>query len=155
MDKTDISILRMLQADYKRSVKSIASELHLTSTPVFERIKKMEREGIIDKYSLKINPEALGLNLRAFCTVSLEAHDHTQLNRFAKEIKALDEVIACYHVTGPFDYLLHILVEDMEAYQQFVIQKLSKMSSIRQVQSFFVMNELISSDGFRLDHLTI
>jgi DNA-binding Lrp family transcriptional regulator len=153
MDKTDLEILRILQKDAKRPVKSIASELHLTSTPVFERIKKLEKSGVIEGYSARINREMLDLSLVVFCSVSLGAHDHTQLKKFAKDVKKLPEVVACYHVTGPFDYLLHVLVSDMKVYQQFIGEKLSKLDHIRQVQSFFVMTEIIENKGVLVENM--
>jgi Lrp/AsnC family leucine-responsive transcriptional regulator len=153
MDHTDIEILRIIQKDAKRPVKSIASELHLTTTPVFERIKKLENKGVIENYGAHISREKLGLSLMAFCSVSLGAHDHKQLAKFAREVQQLSEVMACYHVTGPFDYLIQVLVPDMEIYQQFITQKLSKLDNIRQVQSFFVMTELIKNEGVKLDML--
>lgn len=145
LDNTDISILAFLQNDSKLTNKEIAAQLNLTTTPVYERIKRMEREGIIDKYVALVNPEKVGLQLTAFCDVSLKEHSKDFIEKFEQEISAFSEVSECYHIAGTFDYLLKIFVVDMSAYQNFIIHKLATLENIGKVQSSFVMTTVKKS----------
>ena len=124
LDKTDIQILSFLQQDSKLTNKEIAAQLNLTTTPVYERIKRMERENIIEKYVALINPDKVGLQLTAFCDISLKEHSREFIEKFELEISAFSEVSECYHIAGMFDYLLKVFVTDMSAYQNFIINKL-------------------------------
>lgn len=146
LDATDRSILQLLQEDAKLTIKEIAAKLSLTTTPVHERIKKLEKENYITGYRATLNRKKLSLGLMVFCNVSLEAHHSEYIAQFEKDIQQFDEVVECYHVAGTFDYLLKILVNNMDTYQEFVTQKLAALSNIRNVQSFFVMTE-VKSEG--------
>lgn len=151
LDKTDIQILGFLQNDSKLTNKEIAAQLNLTTTPVYERIKKMEREGIIDKYVALINPLKVGLQLTAFCNVSLKEHSKNFIEKFEHEISQFSEVNECYHIAGMYDYLLRVVIADMSAYQNFIINKLATLENIGQVQSSFVMTKIKSSTAIDLE----
>lgn len=151
LDNTDISILAFLQNDSKLTNKEIAAQLNLTTTPVYERIKRMEREGIIDKYVALVNPEKVGLQLTAFCDVSLKEHSKAFIEKFEQEISAFSEVSECYHIAGTFDYLLKIFVPDMSAYQNFIIHKLATLENIGKVQSSFVMTTVKKSTALNVE----
>lgn len=142
LDTTDLALLDLLQQDAKLTHKELAERLHLSTTPVFERIKRLEREGYIRAYVALIDRQRLGLGLLAFCDVSLKEHQMAYLHRFEQDVRALPEVVACYHIAGLFDYLLQVVVPDMEAYQRFVTQKLAALDHIGRVQSSFVMTEI-------------
>ncbi|MGW8121528.1 Lrp/AsnC family transcriptional regulator [Roseivirga echinicomitans] len=142
MDRVDKQILRLLQLDAKRTTKEIAAELGLTTTPVHERIKKLEREGYIQQYSIRIDRKKVGLMMMAFCSVSLKNHERSFIEKFEEDIQLLDEVIDCYHIGGMFDYLLKVLVPDMDGYQRFISKKLADLDNIGNVQSSFVMSEI-------------
>ena len=146
MDQIDKRILHILQADAKMTTKEVATQLNLTTTPVYERIKRLEREGFINGYKAVLDRKKLDLGLMVFCNVSLEAHSVDLIQKFEDEVQQLDEVVACYHIAGLFDYLLQVLIKDMDLYQEFVTQKLAGLSNIRKVQSFFVMTE-VKKDG--------
>ena len=150
LDKTDIQILSFLQKDSKLTNKEIAAQLNLTTTPVYERIKKMEREGVIDRYVALINPSKVGLQLTAFCNVSLKEHSKEFIEQFEHEISKFSEVNECYHIAGMYDYLLRVIVADMSAYQNFIINKLATLENIGQVQSSFVMTKIKSSTAINL-----
>ena len=142
LDATDKQILNLLQEDAKRTNKEIAEKLHMTTTPVFERIKKLEREGFIQKYVALVDRKKAQRSLVAFCDVSLKEHTTEYLECFQKDVQSLEEVIECYHIAGMFDYLLKVVVPDMETYQNFVAKKLASLDNIGRVQSSFVMTEI-------------
>lgn len=141
-DPTDHRILKLLQQDGKIRIKEIATSLGMTNTPVFERIKRLEKEGLIKGYTALVDREKLGFHLVAFCTVSLEGHITDYLDQFVNDIHQLPEVVECYHIAGMFDYLLKIYTRDMADYQRFITQKLASLPNIRRVQSSFVMTEI-------------
>ncbi len=146
LDQTDKKILELLQSDSNRNVKQIAAMLNLTATPVYERIKKMEKAGIIEKYVARVSPEKLGLELLVFSHVSLKEHTREFLSKFENEVLALKEVIECHHVSGEHDYLLKVMVKNMADYRQFLTNKLAKIKNIGNVHSSFVVGE-IKKDG--------
>ena len=142
IDAIDKRIIQMLQKDGKMKIKEIANELNMTNTPVFDRIKRLEKAGVIKGYSTIVDKEKLGYHLVAFCSVTLESHHKEYLNQFVTDVKSLEEVFECYHIAGMFDYLLKIYVKDMVDYQIFITQKLASLPNIGRVQSSFVMTEV-------------
>jgi len=142
IDATDKQILNLLQEDAKYTNKEIADKLNMTTTPIFARIKKLEREGFIQKYVALVDRKKAQLSLVAFCDVSLKEHTTEYLECFQKDVQLLEEVIECYHIAGMFDYLLKVVVPDMETYQNFVAKKLASLDNIGRVQSSFVMTEI-------------
>lgn len=146
-DEIDKCLLRLLQADGKSTIKELAGKLNLTTTPVYERIKRLEKGGVIKSYRATVDRKKIGLSLMVFANISLQEHHSSQIAKFQKDILQFPEVIACYHIAGMFDYLVHALVRDMEAYQQFVTTKLASLENIGKVQSSFVMTEVKALDG--------
>jgi DNA-binding Lrp family transcriptional regulator len=146
-DATDKAILNLLQKDAKITIKEIANQLKLSTTPVFERIKRLERNNIIQKYTAMIDRKKVALALVAFCDVSLKEHAEQYLVKFEQEVQSLSEVVECYHIAGTYDYLLKVVVKDMEAYQHFVSKKLAVLENIGRVQSSFVMKEIKNFEG--------
>ncbi len=142
LDKTDAKLIEILQIDSSQSVKQIASQLNLSNTPVYERIKKLEKIGVIDGYSIKINPKKIGKELLVFTNVSLKEHSKTFLLNFEKKVKQLDEVIECYHVSGEHDYLLKVLVKNMQDYRNFLTETLAEIANIGNVHTSFVVSEI-------------
>lgn len=143
-DKIDLRILDLLLKDSKMTIKEISKATNLSSTPVYERIRKMENEGIIQSYTVRLDKKKLGLGLSVFCQISLEIHHKDIIEAFEARISQFEEVIACYHLAGIMDYLLYISVADMNAYQDFLKNKLASMENIRKVQSSFVLTEVKS-----------
>lgn len=142
LDSYDHRILEALQRDCKLTVKELAQQVGLSATPVHERVKKLERSGVIRAYVALLDPGSIGLNLCAFCNVSLKQHSQEYLIRFEQEVLQFREVLECYHTAGGFDYLLKILVSDMGAYQDFLVNRLAAFEYIGKVQSSFVMTEV-------------
>ncbi|MEJ2004717.1 MAG: Lrp/AsnC family transcriptional regulator [Cyclobacteriaceae bacterium] len=147
LDATDRKILSLLQQNAKLTTQELASELNLTKTPVFERIKKLEREGYISGYSARLDREKMGLGLMVFCNVTLDAHQLKFLEKFESDVQELQEVVACYHTGGTYDYLLQVIVPDMKTYYDFVTHKLARLDNIHNVQSSFVLKEVKEFDG--------
>ncbi len=142
LDNTDRRIIDLLQSDAKLTNKEVAAQLNMTTTPVYERIKRMEEDGYIRKYVALADKDKLGLSILAFCNVSLKEHARDYLLNFETQVRSLPEVIECYHIAGLFDYLLKVVVPDMPAYHDFIVKKLATFDYIGNVQSMFVMTEI-------------
>ncbi|MCK8524156.1 Lrp/AsnC family transcriptional regulator [Aquimarina sp. D1M17] len=142
MDSLDKSILLLLQKNGKITIKEISERLNLTTTPIFERVKRLEREGYIKSYKAILDRKKVGLQLMAFCNITLNQHQKDFIKKFEKDIQQFSEVVECYHVAGMFDYLIKIYAEDMESYQDFLSNKLASLENISKVQSSFVMTEV-------------
>lgn len=142
LDPIDLRILDLLQQDAKLTNKEIAGQLGMTTTPVYERIKKLEESGYIKKYVALIDKEKMGYGLMAFCNVSLKEHSNAFIKTFESEILSLDEVVECHHIAGSFDYLLKVVAKDMTTYQDFIVNKLANLENIGNVISSFVMTEV-------------
>jgi Lrp/AsnC family leucine-responsive transcriptional regulator len=151
LDKTDVAILKALQENALVTTKELARTLHLTPTPVYERIKRLEREGYIDRYVALLNKQKLQRGLMVFCNVSLKEHAKNVGKNFVKEIVALPEIIECYNISGQYDFMLKILVADMPSYQHFVMNKLSTIQNIGSAHSIFVMGEIKNSTSLPLE----
>jgi Lrp/AsnC family leucine-responsive transcriptional regulator len=142
LDDLDKKIIALLEENAKMGNKEIASEIGLSVTPTFERIKRLERNGVIKGYTAIIDKRKIGKGLKVICQVSLKAHNLDLLLGFEDEIVHLKEVSACYHIAGNYDYLLSIEVRDMDEYQRFLKEKLASIPNIANVQSSFVMSTL-------------
>lgn len=145
LDASDRAILRLLQEDAFLTTKEIAARVNMSTTPVFERIKRLEREGFITRYTALLERRRVGFPMLVFCDVSLKEHNRDYLLRFEREVAGLPEVLECHHVAGAYDYLLKVVVSDMDGYQLFVKEKLAALENIGQVQSHFVMTEVKNS----------
>lgn len=139
LDEKDIAILKLLQNNARITVKEIADAVHLTTTPVHERIKRLEESGIILKYATVLNPEKLGKRLMVICYVSLCQHDKQAGLKFIESVNQLNEVMECYSISGEFDFMLKVMAADMAGYYDFHVNKLSQVENIGHVQSIFVM----------------
>lgn len=142
MDKTDKSILKLLQQNARISNKELAKETGLSTTPVFERVKKLEKNGIIKNYVAIVDQAKLNKNLTSFVSVKLEKHSKGHLMQFQNSIYRLPEVMECYHVAGNTDYVLKVLIEDIQAYKKFVTEKMSAIENIASIETLFVMDEV-------------
>ncbi len=140
LDQTDIHLLYLLQKDSNQTVKRLAEQLGKSTTPIFERIKKLEKEGYIEGYSARLNPKKLGLKQMVFIAISLQGHTRSYLEKFVKEINDFSEVIECHRVSGGFDYLLKLVIADIDAYEQFIITKLTLLPYIGNLQSHIVLS---------------
>lgn len=139
LDITDLRLLKILQNDAKLTTKEIAARVNLSPTPVYERIKRLEKEGFIEKYIAIVNAEKVGKGLTVFCNITLKEHTKEIGNKFVKDIVALKEVVECYNISGDYDFLLKIIINDMKNYQSFVINELGSVKNIGSAHSTFVI----------------
>lgn len=139
LDNKDLSILRLLQDNARISVKEIAEKIHLSTTPVHERIKRMEESGVIKQYATLLDYTKVKKGLMVICYVSLKQHSKNAGDKFIKTINQLEEIIECYNISGEFDFMLKVVAEDMNAYYDFHVNKLSSIENMGNVQSVFVM----------------
>jgi DNA-binding Lrp family transcriptional regulator len=151
LDKLDKQILKQLQKDCMLNTKQIAGKVGLSVTPTYERIKRMERNGVIDKYVAILNKQKIGKSLLVFCNVSLQLHSKPLLKKFEQTVTKFDEVLECFHTAGTFDYLLKVVSADMNQYQDFITNKLAALENISHVQSSFVMTEVINKTEIKID----
>lgn len=145
LDAADRSLLRLLQEDAFMTTKEMANRVNMSVTPVFERVKRLEREGYVLRYTALLDRRKMHLPLLIFCDVSLREHNRHFLLRFEQEVADLPEVIECHHIAGAYDYLLKVVARDMDDYQRFVKEKLAALENIGRVQSHFVMTEVKNS----------
>ena len=139
LDTKDLSILALLQQNARMTVKEIAEKIHLSTTPVHERIKRMEASGVIKQYATLVDHTKVKKGLMVICYVSLKEHNKNAGVKFIEAMQVLNEVIECYSISGEFDFMLKVVGEDMNAYYDFHVNKLSKIENMGHVQSVFVM----------------
>lgn len=142
LDETDKRLLRALQDDSDINVKELASRLNLTKTPIYERIKRYVRDGIIKKYVAVLNLTKVGNFMVVFCSVSLESQKLEAVEAFGRAVERIPEVIECYLMGGANDFLLKIVVQDLEDYHRFSSGKLAALPNVSQIKSSFVINEV-------------
>ena len=142
MDTVDHRLLEMLQKDSKQTNKELSNKLNLSVTAIYERIKKLEKTGVIYKYVALIRKEKVNKGFVAFCHVKLVQHSQEYVVKFEREVTNLNEVLECYHISGDYDYLLKVLVEDMEAFREFMVEKLTTINHIGSTHSMFMINEV-------------
>tara|TARA_R110001583_G_scaffold91266_2_gene233328 strand:- start:135 stop:593 length:459 start_codon:yes stop_codon:yes gene_type:complete len=141
-DSTDRQLLAYLQQDCKQTNKELSNKLNLSITAVYERIKKLEKEGVIDKYVALVNKEKIDKSFVAFCHIKLIQHTQEYVIKFEKEVATINEVLECYHISGDYDYLLKVIVKDMAAFREFMVNKLTNINHIGSTHSMFVISEV-------------
>lgn len=150
LDTTDKLLLELLQKDAKQSVKALAQQVNLSATAVYERIKSLERNQVIQHYTIALHPEKVGKEFLSFCMIQLAKHSQQYLIEFEKKIQTLDEVLECFHVSGTYDYLLKIRVKNIAEYRSFMVDKLTDIPHIANTQSAFSISEVKSNTGIKL-----
>lgn len=140
LDKIDLNILRTLQENARLTTKELAASVNLSSTPVFERLRRLEREGYIKKYIAVLDAEKLNQGFVVFCNVKLRRMNSDIAKDFVRRIQDIPEVTECYNTSGNFDYLLKIHAPSMKYYQEFLINVLGTIESLGSIESTFVMN---------------
>ena len=142
LDPIDLQILRELQQNARLTTKELAARVNLSTTPVFERVKRLEREGVIARYVAVLDAEKLNRGFVCFCSVKMSRLSRDIALQFAETIAGIPEVTACYNISGPYDYLLEIHAPDMKYYQQFVLNVLGTIEHLGSLETTFVMDEL-------------
>lgn len=154
LDKIDLSILRELQQDSSLTNQELADRVGLSASPCLRRVKALEESGVIDKSVTLLNQNKLGLKLTAFIQISMDRHTPDRFELFESTLESFPEVKSCSLVTGQSaDYLLEVVVEDMERYQEFLLGKLTRIPGVTGVHSSFLLRRIINRTNLPLDHL--
>lgn len=150
MDKTDKIILNALQKDAKQNMKVLADELNLSKSPLYDRVKRLESDGYISHYAAIVNKDKIGKPLVVFCRLALLVHEHENYARFVNEIVQLEEVVECYSIGGEYELLIKIVLEDLDAYDKFRFEKLTRINGIAKINSSITIRELKNTTYIKL-----
>jgi Lrp/AsnC family leucine-responsive transcriptional regulator len=150
LDRTDVAILDLLQREGRIANAELAERINLSASACLRRVQRLERDGVIAGYGARLNPSALGLGLVAFVRVQLEKHGSTSIEGFADAVAGWDEVVACHALTGDMDYLLHIVVRDLEHFSRFLLDRLLDAGGVADVNSSFVLRTVKAPGGLQL-----
>ncbi len=150
LDQVDLQILRTLQENARLTTKELAARVSLSSTPVFERLKRLENNGYIKKYIAVLDAEKLNQGFIVFCNVKLSRLNRDIAAEFVEMIRSIPEVTECYNISGHFDYLLKIHAPNMKYYQEFILNVLGTIESLGSLESTFVMDEVKHAYGIHI-----
>lgn len=142
LDDIDIKILRQLQRDAHLTVKELAARVHLSPSPTFERQKRLEREGYIERYMAIVDRKKVGNGIIVLCNIRLKQHSQAFIQEFMDAVQTIEEITECYNTSGDFDFLVKVYAHDMKAYQQFMLNTLGRMECIGSLHSVFVIGEI-------------
>ena len=142
LDSKDMEILKALQDDARLSNKELAAKVHLSTTPTYERVKKLERTGVIKQYTAILDANKLNQGFAVFCSIKLRRLNREKALAFTEMVKGIPQVTECYNISGAFDYLLRIQAPDMKYYQQFLLNIIGSHDNIHSIESTFVMEEI-------------
>ncbi|HEY0356025.1 MAG TPA: Lrp/AsnC family transcriptional regulator [Flavisolibacter sp.] len=145
LDNKDLEILKLLQQNARITIKEISEKINLSTTPVHERIRRMEERGVIQQYTTIVNGAMVNRSLMVICYVSLRQHSKNAGSKFIKSIMEMNEVLECLTISGEFDFMLKVVTENMETYYDFHVNKLSDIENVGNVQSTFVMGVVKST----------
>ena len=150
MDAIDKKLLGLLQEDTKKTTKELSMVLNLSVTAVYERIKKLEREGVISKYVAILDRNKVEKAFVVFCHIKLIQHTKDLIHTFESEVIKLDEVLECFQVSGDYDYILKVHVKDMDEFREFMVTKLTGLKHIGSTHSSFMIGEVKNTTAFTL-----
>ena len=150
LDIVDKKLLELLQTDSKQTTKELSNKLNLSVTAVYERIKKLEKQQFIRGYVALVNKEKVEKDFVSFCSIKLIQHSKNHVIEFEKEVAKLDEVLECYHISGDYDYLLKVMVKDMDDFREFMVKKLTTINHIGSTHSAFMINEVKHTTAINL-----
>lgn len=147
LDDTDRKILRILQRNSDLTVKELAAKLHLSTSPTFERQKRLERDGYIERYMAVVNPHKVGNGIMVLCNIRLKQHSQELIQEFMNVVQNLEEITECYNTSGDYDFLIKVYAHDMKSYQQFMLNTLGTINCIGSLHSIFVIDETKNTHG--------
>lgn len=150
LDKKDLEILAVLQRNARLTNKELAAAVHLSTTPTFERVKRLEREGYIINYSAVLDADRLNVGFMAFCYLKMKQHSYENAIRIMEAVKGIEEIVECYNISGDYDFLLKIYTKDMKEYQKFLLRILGEIDCIGSLNSQFVLSEVKNTHGLPL-----
>ena len=147
LDNIDITILRTLQKNSRLTTKELAAKIHLSTSPAFERQKRLEREGYIKGYMAVINAEKVGNGILVLCNIRLKQHTEDLIQQFMDAVKNIDEITECFNTSGDYDFLIKVYAKDMKDYQQFMQHTLGRIECVGSLHSVFVIDETKNTHG--------
>ncbi|MDG3086297.1 Lrp/AsnC ligand binding domain-containing protein [Vibrio hannami] len=153
LDRTDLEILRVLHSKGRISMVELAKQVHLTTSPCSDRVKRLEKEGFIKGYHAELNAEKLGLDVQVFIHIRLDQSSFSVFDKFAKEVDLMPEIEECYSLSGDFDAMIKVRVKDMKAYQAFMSVKLGSLPGVIQTRSEVVIQEHKTSFGINPEQI--
>lgn len=140
LDDADKKIVSLLQENGRIPNNELARRIGLTTTPTLERVKRLEREGVIKGYTAWVDREAIGKGQTVFCSIKLTVHQLGKMEEFAQHIAEIPEILACYNVTGEYDYLLHVVVKDTKEYEHFLRTRLTRIPGVERIYTGIVLS---------------
>ena len=149
LDDTDKKILELLQNNAKLTIREIAAQLNLSTTPIFDRIKRLEKNQIIVKHVALLDKTKIGKKLTCFVQISIKDHSLALVKEFTRKVNSLDEVMECYHISGDADYMIKVVVRDMDEYNDFLLSKMSKVHNIYRHKTQFALSCTKYSTAFK------
>lgn len=152
LDKIDFKILKILQENGRITNIQLSNEIGLSPAPTLERVRKLENAGYIKSYHAIVDAESLGLGVKTFIQVSLNWHKNDAINSFITQINNIDEVVECHHVTGSADFILKVLVKDINSYERLILDKLSKIEEIGHLQTMMILSTFKYSNAIPLKY---
>lgn len=145
LDLIDKKILEILQKDGKITNAQLSKDIGLSPAPTLERVKKLETSGLIKSYHAELDKEKIGIGVTVFVLISLSSHKLNQISSFAEKMNKIDAVVECYHITGQGDFLLKILAKDIPSYQKLILEELSQIEEIGNMQSMISLSSFKES----------
>jgi len=153
LDRIDLRLLGLLQQNGRATNAEIAAQVNLSPSACLRRVQRLEATGVIRGYAAQVDPALVGLGLQAFVRVQLEKHGQLGLDRFIEGVQQWDEVVACHALTGDMDYLLQVVVQDLEHFSRFLLDKLINATGVADVNSSFVLRTVKQTRALPLGHL--
>ncbi len=150
LDAVDMEILRALQKNARLTTKELAAMVNLSTTPVFERVKRLEQRGYVKGYVAVLDAEKLGRGFVVFCSVKMRRIGREIAEDFARVVRSIPEVTECYNISGSYDYLLKIHAPNMKYYHEFVLNILGNIDHLGSLESTFVMDEIKHDFGLHI-----
>lgn len=151
LDKTDRKILRILQSNARITMTELAEKAGLSTTPVTERVRRLEREGVIEGYHARLNPQALGQNLLVFVELKLQSKSGNIFEDFRREVLKIPQIMECHLISGEYDYLLKVRLPDMSAYRDLLGNILLQLPAASESRSYMAMEEVKEDTLLQVD----
>lgn len=154
IDQIDKQILEILQENAKITNAQLSKDINLSPAPTLERVKKLENAGYIKSYHARLDGQKLGLGVATFVSIKLNKHNKESNENFVKQIRAIDEIVECHYVTGSSDYVLKVVSKDIESYQSLIMNKISEISEVDNMQTMVILNTIKDSDSLPIPEVT-
>lgn len=151
LDEIDVTILEILQNDGRLNNSELARRVNLSQPAVYNRVKRLERQGYIESYVALLNREQIGFDLTCYLLINLDAHNVEKTSMFRERVSKLPEVLECHHVTGSFDYILKVVLRNRKDLERFVVQRISEIPGISRIQTSVVLSEIKSTTVLSLE----